>query len=144
LGLLEDYILLIHDVAPFDCSEVRLDAAQAGLLLADALLELGSAKTQHPGELLERRLTVEQSADLLKREAQVTQRQQPVKAGELVHAVRAVTRIRVDAFRPEQPQLVVVAEHPRRDLPEPGELSDVQHDDRSDTASHGVKVKASP
>jgi hypothetical protein len=35
----------------------------------------------------------------------------------------------VDALALEQPKLVVVAQHPRRYLPEPGELSDVQHDD---------------
>src|SRR5690349_7127756 len=37
LGLLDDDVLLVHDIAPFDRSEVRLDAAKAGLLLADAL-----------------------------------------------------------------------------------------------------------
>jgi hypothetical protein len=34
-----------------------------------------------------------------------------------------------------------VAQHSRRDLSEPGELSDVQHDERSNTTSHGVRVK---
>src|SRR5207248_1311987 len=47
----------------------------------------------------------------------------------------------VELVRRAQAGLVVVAQHARRHLPEPGELSDIQHDDAIDKASHRVKVK---
>jgi hypothetical protein len=42
--------------------------------------------------------------------------------------VEAVAALWVDALGPEHADLVVVAEHPRRDLPQPCELADAQHD----------------
>ena len=62
---------------------MRLDAAQAVLLVCDRLLDLSSAQTQHSAQLLERRLPVEHTADLLEREPEISQRQQPVQCGEL-------------------------------------------------------------
>ena len=59
----------------------------------------------------------------------------------MLDAVEPVAGGRVDPVRIEQTDLVVVAQHARRHLAEPGELSDVQHDEDLDTPSHGVKVK---
>jgi hypothetical protein len=120
---------------------VHFDSAQALQLLADVLLDLGSAQPQHPAQLLDRDSVVEHLADLLQAEADVTQGDDAVQPVQLMDAVAAVTVGRVDPIGPEQADLVVVAQHAWRHLSEPGELSDVQHDDVLDTPSHRVKVK---
>jgi hypothetical protein len=48
------------------------------LFLADGLLDLGLAHAQHAPELVEGRLVGEDGADLVEREAQVPQGQEPV------------------------------------------------------------------
>jgi hypothetical protein len=83
------------------------------LFLADGLLDLGLAHAQHAPELLERRLVVEEVADLVQAEAEIPQRKQPVQASQLVRGVRAVARDGIHSFRLQQPDLVVVAQHPR-------------------------------
>ena len=108
---------------------MRLDAAQAALLLADGLLELCPTQSQHPVELLERELVDQQIADLLEREPEVAQRQQPMQATELPDAVVAAAAPGVDPLGNEQFELVVVTQHSRGHPPEPGELSDAQRDE---------------
>jgi diketogulonate reductase-like aldo/keto reductase len=78
---------------------------------------------------------------LPKREAEVAQSKQAVQPRQLLHGVEALTSVGVDAVGPQEAQPVVTAKHPWRYLPDAGELSDVQHCNRSDTASHHVKVK---
>jgi hypothetical protein len=73
LGLLDDDVLQVHDVAPFKCSEVRLDSTEAVLLLADGLLDLGSPQPQHSAKLLDRDVLREDLSDLLQAEADVAQ-----------------------------------------------------------------------
>jgi hypothetical protein len=58
-----------------------------------------------------------------------------------MHAIKPVAVRRVDAIRSEQADLVVVAKHPRRNVAEARELSDVQHGVTIVTPSHGVRVK---
>ncbi len=58
-------------------------------------------------------LLVEHAADLFEAEAEVTQRQDAMQPAELRDSVRAVARRAVDAFRPEQTDLVVVPQHAR-------------------------------
>jgi predicted amidohydrolase YtcJ len=130
-------------LTPFECSEVGFDAAEAGLLVGDLLRDLRLPKAQHPAQLLDRRIAGEQLAHLLQCEAEVSQRQEAVELAELGHLVGPVAARRVDLPGPEQADLVVVPQHARRHLAEPGELSDVQHAGTIDTPSHGVKVKGS-
>ena len=141
LGLLDDDVLHVHVGVPFECSEVRFDSTQAFLFLADGLFDLGLAHPQHAPELLEGRVLFEHDADLFQGEAQVAQGHDAVELAELAGGVEAIPVGRIDLFRLEQADLVVVAQHARRHLPEPGELSDIQHDDAIDKASHRVKVK---
>lgn len=141
LGGLDDDVGTVHHGAPFECSEVRFDSAESGLLVGHGLLDLGLANAQHAPQLIERRLRIEQPADLLEAEAEIPQRQEPVEPAPLGHGIGPISRCRVDPAGLEQSQLVVVAQHPGRDLSESGELSDVQHDDLSDPPSHRGKVK---
>ena len=108
------------------------------------LLNLGSAQPQHPAQLLDGHIVVEQRTDLLQREAEVPQGQQPVEATQCGDVVEPVTGLRVDLVGPEQAGLVVMPEHPGRDLPKSCEFTDGQHDASTTTASHGVKVKKFP
>ena len=56
LGVLDDDVVYVHVVGPFECSEVRFDSAQALLLVADGLFDLRPAHPQHPSELFDRRV----------------------------------------------------------------------------------------
>src|SRR5207248_6664078 len=97
---------------PFESSEVRFDSAQALLLLADGLLDLGSADPQHAPELFDRRVLLENVANLLQGEAQFAQGHYPVEPAQLAGSVKPVSVGRVDLVRREQADLVVVAQHP--------------------------------
>ena len=96
-----------------------LDAAQAGLLGRHVLLNLGPAQPQHPAHLLDGKVVVEQGADLLQRETEVAQGEQAVEAAQGRDVVEPVAGLRVDLAGLEQAGLVVVPEHPGRDLAEP-------------------------
>src|SRR5207302_7234859 len=126
---------------PFECSEVGFDSTQTLLLLADGLLDLGLADAKHPSELIDRRVLLENSADLFQREAEVAQGQDAMQSAQLAGGVEAVAVGRVDLLGLEQADLIVVAQHPRRHLAESSELSDVQHDADIYMPSHSVKVK---
>ena len=65
--------------------------------------------------------------DLLQAEAEVAQRHDLVQAAQLLNAVQAVPAGRPDSLRHEQAKVVVVPQHARRHLAEPGELPDSQH-----------------
>jgi hypothetical protein len=49
------------------------------------------------------------------------------RSGAWISKTSAITGDRVDPGRGEQADLVVVTEHPDRDVSEPGELSDGEH-----------------
>jgi hypothetical protein len=66
-----------------------------------------------------------------------------VQLGELNRLVEAIPAGRIDAGEPEQPDRVVMPEHPDRDAAVPCELPDAEHDVFRFTASHGVRVKLS-
>ena len=86
-GLLDDDVVQLHDVAPFDCSEVCFDPTKAVLLLADGLLNLGSAQPQHSAKLLDRDVLGQDLPDLLQAEADVAQSDDPMHSPQLVNAV---------------------------------------------------------
>ena len=91
---------------------MRFDAAQAVLFIRDALRDLGLANAEHSSELIERRLLVEQSTDLVKAEAQVTQGHESVEPAKLANCVGPVAGHRVDPGGLQQSELVVMPQHP--------------------------------
>ena len=54
----------VHDCAPFQCPDVRVDPAEALLLFIQRLLDLGLPQPEHPSQFLRRQLAGEGSADL--------------------------------------------------------------------------------
>jgi hypothetical protein len=84
LCVLDDDVLDVHGVVPFQCSELRFDPAQSRPFLTDGLFDLGLTHAQHAPELVERRLVVEDAADLIEGEAEIPQRQQPMQPTEWV------------------------------------------------------------
>jgi hypothetical protein len=72
LGLLDDHVLKLHGVPPFECSEMRLDSPQAFLLLTDGVLDLRAPQPQHALQLLEAQALAQDLTDLLEAEAHVT------------------------------------------------------------------------
>ena len=109
--------------------------AQAGLL---------PAHPQHPPQLVNGQVLVEDRADLLEVEAEVAQGHEAVEPGQLVCRVIAVAGRGIHPVGAEEADLVVVAKHPRGHLAEPGEVSDGQHGVVIHDASHCVKVKTWP
>ncbi len=107
---------------------MRFDAAQPLLFLSDVLCKLCSAEPQHPPQLVDRQVLGKDLPDLFQGEAHVTQRHDPVQLAQLADAVKAVAAVGVNQRGVEEPELVVVAEHARRNLPKTSELPDVQHD----------------
>ena len=108
---------------------MRFDPAQPVVFLGEPLFDLRLPQPQHSPELVERWLVVEEFADLVEAEAEIAEGQESVQATELRHAVRPVAGGGVDAVGAQQAELVVVPQHPRRDVTEASEVSDVQHDD---------------
>jgi hypothetical protein len=111
-GGFDDDVLDVNEIAPFECSEVRFDPAQSRLFLADGLLDLGLTHAEHAPKLIQRRVVVQDLADLVERKTEVPQGQEPVQLGESVCPVRAISRDRVYSLRAQQSDLVVVAQHP--------------------------------
>jgi hypothetical protein len=112
---------------PLDEPEPRLDAGQPGRTAGELVLELRLPQPQHAAQLLRGQLRVEDLADLLQAEAEILERDDAVQPGELVGRVEPVPGRLVDDRRPEQPEGVVVPQHPRRHLTERREVSDGEH-----------------
>src|SRR5438552_3775686 len=106
---------------------MRLYPAQAGLLLLDCGLYLGPTHPQHPPQLVNSQLLVEDGANLIEVEAEVSQSHEAVESSELMRRVIAIASSGIHPDGVEEADLVVVAQHPRRHLAEPGEVSDGQH-----------------
>ncbi|CAD5959058.1 protein of unknown function [Streptomyces sp. KY75] len=131
-----------HVPLALDRPEPRLDLGQPRRRGRHRLRQLRPAQPQHPAQLLRAHPLVQDVPHLLEREAEVLERDDPVEPGELGGAVEAVAGGGVGAVRAQQPDGVVVTQHPARHPPVPGEVSDGEHDGSHCTASHGVKVKA--
>jgi hypothetical protein len=96
---------------------VRLDSTQARLIVRHVLLDLGSAQLQHAAQVLDGEiLAVQQLSDLLEREPEVPERKETVQTADLPDRVEAVAALWIHAIRSEQAELVIVAEHARRNL----------------------------
>src|SRR5262245_17844569 len=123
---------------------MRLYPAQAGLLLLDRGLYLGLAHPQHPPQFVNGQVLVEDRADLVEIEAEVAQGHEAVESGQLVCRVIAVAGCGIHSVGAKEADLVVVAQHARGPLAEPGEVSDGHHGVVIYDASHCVKVKTWP
>ena len=99
-----------------------------------------SQQLEHPAKFRRAHLLRQDRLHLLQAEAEVLQRDDAVQLGELARLIETVAAGRIDAGGPEQPDRVVVPEHPDRDAAVPCELPDTEHDVFRPTASHGVRV----
>ena len=105
----------------------RLDLRQPLLIRPDARGDLGLAQAQHAAQRLGREVLGEQRGDLLEREPQVLEGDDPVQARELRGGVEAVAAGEVDAGRLEQADLVVVAQHLDGYARQAREVPDLKH-----------------
>ena len=106
-----------------------LHTAQAHLLFFHVLFDLGQAKLEHSSELRDGGFGVEYLPDPIQREAEVSKGDKAVEATQLRHLVAPIAGPRIDEVGLEQADLIVMAKHPRRDLPDSCGLPDVQHDE---------------
>ena len=86
-----------------DLFEPRRNADQLHLLFAQLALDLGLAYRQHATQLLDRQLAIvwiEQRADLLERQSEIIERDDPMQPWQLLDCVVPVTakRIRMLGF----------------------------------------------
>lgn len=89
--------------------------------------ELGTPQPQHAAQLLDPEVVVDDAAHLVQGEAELLERDHPVEARELHGCVGAVAGPLVGPRGRQQPDPVVVTQHPHRHLAQAGELSDGQH-----------------
>jgi hypothetical protein len=123
----QDDVVGGHVTFLLDQPEPRLDTEQPGRALGQLLLELCLPQPQHAAQFLRGQLGVDDLVHLLQAEAEILERDDPVQPAELVRRVVAVPGRLVDDRRPEQPDRVVVPEHPGRHLPERREVPDGEH-----------------
>ena len=93
----------------------------------DLGLELGLPQPQHGPQLVAGELLVDDGPHLLQPQAEVLQRDDPVQPAQLAGPVIPVAGVRIDVFRAQQPDRVVVPQHAHRHPAEPGEVSDTDH-----------------
>jgi hypothetical protein len=129
-----------HGALLLDESEPRLDLAQPGRIGVDPRLQVGPPQPQHAAQLVGGDLVVEDRTHLLEREPEILERDDPVEPGQLAGGVRAIAGDGIDVRGREQPDRVVVTQHPDRHPAVTGEVSDTEHDASGSTASHGVRV----
>jgi hypothetical protein len=102
-------------------------AGESGRVGRQLGLQLGTPQAQHPAQLGDVHPVVEDREDLLEGEAEVLERDDPVEPAQLFGVVEPVPAGRVDRGGPQQPDRVVVAQHPDRYPAELGEVSDTEH-----------------
>src|SRR5215469_11558047 len=129
-----------HTCLVLDCGQPRLDPGEPGSLGLYLSLDLGPAQPEHAAQFRRAHLLLQDRLHLLQGEAKILQRDDAVQLGELARLIEAVSAGRLDAGWTEQPDRVVVPEHPDRDATVPRELTDTEHDMSRSTASHGVRV----
>src|SRR5690349_3468467 len=117
-----------HPGSVLDRQQPRLDPGEPGRLGLDAGLDLRPAQPEHAAQFRRADLLREDRLHLLQGEAEVLERDDAVQLVELARLVEAVPGSRIDAGRPDQPDRVVVPEHPDRDAAVPCELPDAEHD----------------
>lgn len=104
-----------------------LHALQTRLLLPHPLRQFFLSLTQKPAQLLQGQLLVQEKNDLVKRETQVFERDDAVCAWQLFQRVVAITAEVVHEHRPEQPHLIVMAQHLDRDATHLCKDTDFEH-----------------
>jgi hypothetical protein len=111
-----------------DGAQPRLDLSESRAVGRYLLLQLGLPQPQHAAQLSRADVFVQGRGHLLQGEAQVLQGDNPVQPGELGCFVKAITGRGVDEGRLEQPDRVVMTQHPDGYPAVPGELSNGKHD----------------
>ncbi len=99
IGGLQDDVVCVHLCVPFKCSQVSLDPSEPGLVFGEVVFDLGPAHAQHPAELIERELVVENRPYLVEAEAKVAQSQQSMETAELRDPVGPIPGDRIHALR---------------------------------------------
>src|SRR5215472_9529374 len=105
----------------------RFHSGQPSPVSLDLNLDLCLAELEHSAKLRRGYLVGENPSDLVQREAEFLQGNDPIQLGELACAVVAVAGVRIDARRTQQPDGVIVAKHPDRDAAVASEVSDAEH-----------------
>lgn len=120
----------VRERAFFDLLQANFDAVQTCLVFEDFLFDLGTGEGEHPPEPVgvEIFAVFEQVADLFEGEAHLFEGDDAMELGELVNRVIAVARPLVYLPGFEQAELIVVAQHPGRNLAEFGEFTDLEHE----------------
>jgi hypothetical protein len=72
---LDDDVEALDPPLAIDLGDARLDVAQAGLLGAKRLLDLGALHGEHAAQFLRRDHVLDQRSDLLQRKPKILQRQ---------------------------------------------------------------------
>jgi hypothetical protein len=125
---LDDHSVGRHPGLVLDRHQPRLDPGEPGRLGLDPGLDLRPAQLEHPAQFGRGHLLLEDRLHLLQGEAELLERDDAVQLVQLARLVEAVPRVRVDAGRPDQPDRVVVPEHPDRNAAVPCEFPDAEHD----------------
>ena len=111
----------------FDHAEPRLDRHQPGADGARLILELDPAQPEHAAQLLRTDLLEQDATHLIEGEAEVLESNEAIEDVQLLGRIGAVAGPRIHVIGPQQPELVVVTQHPHRHLTESSEVRDV-HD----------------
>lgn len=85
-----------HDALPFDNPEPRLDPGEPVLVGGYLLFELGAAQDQHAAHVGAGDRVVQESADLVQREPELFQRDDPIQSRQLTDLVEAVPADGID------------------------------------------------
>ena len=98
-----------HGALNFDLFKPGIDYAQAVDFVLNRLLNLGSAQGQHAANLFRRDVVEHHAFNLVERQAQLFQRQDPIEIRQLVSAVIAVAGKLIGVTRLEEADLVVIS-----------------------------------
>jgi hypothetical protein len=118
---------VVEPALVFDRPQPGLDLREPGRPRGQRGFELRAPQRQHAAHLLDRDLVGQQRRHLLEGEPEVLQRDDPVEPRQLARRVAAVAGRGVDAGRAQQPDRVVVAQHPDRHPAVAGEVADREH-----------------
>jgi hypothetical protein len=116
-----------HGQPSLDRSESSPHLGQPRGVGVDLLRQLGMATAKQITQLLGRDLLVEDLPALREAEAELLQRHQRIHAADLRCRVPAVARVVLDPDGGDEPELVVVTQHPDRHAGVTSEISDAQH-----------------
>src|SRR5258708_1940793 len=110
-----------------DVADADVGRAEALGLGRDRPFGIAPAYQQHRAQLGGPRIPIEDLSDVLELEAELLEHEDAVEACQLIGAVEAVAGLRIGLSRPEQADLVIEAQLPRRHAGDPREIADLEH-----------------